>query len=312
MVSQDNSTTSTFSIIYDSEDPSDNTINLRDLADSMLAINDLFGRANRLLNGDNASVTLNARPPRAGSFEIELVLSTAQSLLGSDYITSTRNLLYLLFGSQIPGLFQLLKRLRGRTPKVTDSSPDSVTIEADWINFDGVVEAENFRMVIPTKVYRLSQDRDVRKAASDTLTPLRRNGIDKITVREGSEELETFVESDIPLFSEIPQVGESKEFVTRQILTIVTTQFSERSRQWRFNDGNNDNAYTVMDDGFRDLVRRREISFTAGDIFECEVKTIQGITPDLNINTRLEILKVIGRGHPNGEGTQLSLDLFSN
>ena len=312
MVSQNDSTTSTFSIIYDGESLSDNTINARDVANSIIAIDDLFQRSNRLLNGDNASLTLDIRPPRAGSFEIELVLSAAQSLLGSDYITSARNLLYLLFGSQIPGLFQLLKRLRGRTLRETDRSPDSVTIEADWINFDGVVEAENFRMVIPTKVFQLSRDRDVRKAASDTLTPLRRNDIDKITVREGSAELETFVESDIPSFSEIPQVGESIESVTRQILTIVTTQFSERSRQWRFNDGNKNNSYTVMDDEFRDSVIRGDISFTAGDIFECEVKTIQSITPDRKIKTRLEILKVIGRLHPNGGGTQLSLELFSN
>lgn len=305
MVSQDNSTTSTFSIIYDGESLSDNNINLRDLANSMIAIDDLFSQSNRLLNGDNASVTLDIRPPRAGSFEIELVLSTAQSLLGSDYITSARNLLYLLFGSEIPGLFQLLKRLRGRTPKEIDRSSDSVTIEADWISLDGVGEAENLRMVIPTKVFQLSQDRDVRKAAPGTLTPLHRNGIDKITVRDGSKELETFVESDIPSFSEIPQVGESIESVTRQFLTIVTTQFSDSSRQWRFKYANKVNRYTVMDDGFRELVRQREISFTAGDIFDCEVKAIQSITPKGEIKTNLEILRVIGRVQSDGGGTQL-------
>ena len=312
MVSQDNSTTSTFSIIYDGEAPSGNTINLRDLADSMLAIDDLFARANRLLNGGNASVTLNARPPRAGSFEVELVLSTVQSLLGSDYITSARNLLYFLFGSQTPGLFQLLKRLQGRTPKVTDISPNSVTIEADWISLDGVGEAENIRIVMPTEVFRLSQNKNIIKAASEALMPLQRKSVNKITVREGTEELDSFVESDVSSFSEIPQVGESIESVTRQTLTIVTTQFSEFSRQWRFNDGNKVNSYTVMDDEFRDSVMRRDISFTAGDIFDCEVRTIQSTASDRKSKPRLEILKVIGRGHPNGEGTQLSLDLFSN
>lgn len=305
MVSQNDLTTSTFSIIYDGESLSDNTINARDVANSIIAIDDLFQRSNRLLNGDNASLTLDIRPPRAGSFEIELVLSAAQSLLGSDYITSARNLLYILFGSQIPGLFQLLKRLRGRTPRETDRSPDSVTIEADWISLDGVGEAENFRMVIPTKVFQLSRDRYVRKAASGTLTPLRRNGIDKITVREGSAELETFVESDIPSFSEIPQVGESIESVTRQFLTIVTTQFSDSSRQWRFKYANKVNRYTVTDEGFRGLVRRKEISFTAGDIFDCEVKTVQSITPKGEIKTDLEILRVIGRVQSDGGGTQL-------
>ena len=311
MVSQDNSTTSAFSIIYDGESLSDNTINARDVANSIIAIDDLFNHSNRLLNGDNVEVTLYARPPRPGSFGLEFVIAVipmATIFLSSDYITPATNLLHLIFGTQTPSLFQLLKRLRGRTPEVIEHSPDNVTIEADWISLDGVGEAENLRMVIPTEVYRLWQDRDVRKAASDTLTPLRRNGIDKITVREGSAELETFVESDIPSFSEIPQVGESKEFVTRQILTIVTTQFSERSRQWRFNDGNKNNSYTVMDDEFRDSVIRGDISFTAGDIFECEVKTIQSITPDRKIKTRLEILKVVGRVHPNGGGTQLSLE----
>lgn len=308
MVSQNNSTTSTFSIIYDGENLSDNTINTRDLANSMLAIDDLFGRANRLLNGDNVSVTLGARPPQPGSFGIDFiieVLPMAQNLLGSDYITSARDLLHIIFGTQVPSLFQLLKRLKGRTPEVIDRSQDSVTIEADWMSLDGVGEVENLRIVIPPQVFRLSQDKNIIKTASDVLVPLQRKSADRIAVRAGTEELETFDESDISSFSEIPQAGESIESVRPQILTIVTSRFSGRSRRWQFNDGNKVNWYTVMDDEFRNSVMRGDISFTAGDIFDCEVKTIQSITPEGGIKTDLEISRVIRRVRPNGEGTQL-------
>ena len=308
MVSQNNSTTTAFSIVYEGEGLSDNAMSVRDLAHSLLAVDDTFRRANTLLNGDNVSLTLDVRPPKPGSFEVELVLSMAQTIFGSDYSTYARNLLHLLFGSQIPGLFQLLKRLRGRNPEVSDRNLDNVTIEADWIQWDGVGEAENFRMVIPANVFRLHQDRNTRKSASDFLVPLRQTGIDRISVREGYEELDTFSKSDIPSFSEIPQTGNAGESVTRQLLGIVTTRFSGRSRRWQFNDGNKNNWYTMQDEAFRNSVMRGEISFTAGDIFICEVRTIQNITEKRDIKTDLEILRVIERANPNGVGTQLPLD----
>ncbi len=308
MASQANMSTSTFAIVYDGEGLHDNSMNVRELAHSMLAVDDLFRRTNIVVNGENTSSALHIRPPRPGSYEAEFVLSIASlstALLGSDYITSATNLLRLLFGSQTPGLFTLIKRLRGRTPNVVEASGGNVTIEADWIRLDNVGEAENLRMTIPTDVFRLSQDRDTRKAASNTIAPLRREGIDKMVVRERGEELEELLESDVESFTLDSQEGVLGFSENRQYLTVITTRFSRRSRRWQFNDGNKANWYTMRDEEFIGLVTGKEISFTYGDIFECEVRTTQRITPGGGIATDLEILRVIGRLHSNNGGFQL-------
>lgn len=300
MVSQNNSTISTFSMVYDGEGLSDNAMSVRDLAHSLLAVDYLFRMASNPLNGNNVSVTLAIRHPKPGSFEAEILLSVfsiVPNIFGGDSITAARNLLYLLFGSQIPGLLPLLKRLQGRNPVVIDDSNDKVTIEA-----------ENLRINIPTEVFRLFRDGNTRKLVSDILNPLQGSEVDKISVREGSEELETFSKSDLSSFSQIPQIGKVNESVTRQLLEIVAPQFSDRSRQWRFKDVNKSNSYTMMDDEFRNSVMRGKVSFTAGDIFICEVKTTQNIPETGDIKTDLEILRVIGRADPNGAYIQLPLD----
>ena len=94
---------------------------------------------------------------------------------------------------------------------------------------------------------------------------------------------------------------------SRQFLTIETSRFSTRSRQWRFHDGNGINTYRMLDDSFITSVVEGQIAFSAGDIFECEVQITQRLRPTGDIVTDLDILRVFERHIPNGEGLQGNL-----
>ena len=307
-MNQQNTSNSIFTVAYEGSALLDNTIRARDLAPALLAMDNLLQSSNGLLNPQNVFATLNVRAHRPGSFEIEFVLAVIPmvvNMMGSDVITSAANMVRLLFGSQHPGLFTIGKFLRGRLPSSTETSGDSIIIESEFIRGG---EESRQRLVVPQAAFHLFEDPRVRRAAFDTLSPLRQEGIDVVVVKEGDNELERVTEDDVASFISPSREGVIGQSVTRQFLVIDTSRLSKRSRQWRFFDGNRINSYTMMDEDFIDSIMRREVGFLAGDIFECEVRSIQRIDSKGGIKTDFEITKVFGRRTPPSEGTQTTLD----
>ena len=298
---------SEFTLAYDGDGLADHTMNTQDVVLALSAADDLIRWSNAIVNPNIATSSLRIRTHRPGSFEVEFLLSIVPVFaagFGGDQLAYATNLLRLLFGSSAPGLFTLLKRLRGRTPTVTESSEGNLIVEAGQIRLGDLLEAEDFRAEIPVEVFRLLQDTNVRRAASNLISPLQRDGIDHMHVREGAEELESFTSDDVQSFIVPAEGNVLGPTISNQFLKIDTSRFNSRSRQWRFHDGNRINSYRMLDDSFITSVVQGRVSFSAGDVFECEVRTTQRLGPSGDIRTELEILRVIGRHLPNGEGVQ--------
>ena len=255
----DFSSSSEFSIAYDGADLTDHTISVRDLAPVLLAADVLFQRANYLLNRNDVAVALSVRAQRPGSFEISFVADVLQAMTlasGSHLVSSAANLQRLLFGGSTLGLLTLIKRLRGRSPEVTYSFEDSkdtldgtIEIEAEGLRFGSMLEADKLKLSIPAETLALFENRDIRKAISDLVSPLKRDGIDRMVVRDGAEILETVSEDDLPSFV-TSSVGEDvvESIIPRQLLRVISPHFGERSRQWKLHDGAKVNRYTILDE----------------------------------------------------------------
>ena len=85
-----------FSVSYDGNAITQNTMDVRDLAPALLALGQSFERANSLFNGDRASVSLRIRATKPGSFELVLflqqVLEGATDVLSGDLMVSRLSL----------------------------------------------------------------------------------------------------------------------------------------------------------------------------------------------------------------------------
>ena len=275
-------------------------------------MDDLVRRTNEIVNSNTTAASLYIRANLSGSFEIEFLLTiipVVATSLGNDPLSDANNLIRLLFGSNVPGLFTVIKKLRGRTLNETRTSQESLTIEADYLSLDGVLEAENLRVNVPPTFARLLYDPDIRNASLKLLGPLQQDGIDHMSVRQGDEELERITEDDLASFEMPLEPPDSLESVVHQFLVIDTSRFSTRSRQWRFYDGNRINSYRMSDESFINSVLRREVSISAGDIFECEVRIVQRVNRRGEIVFNQEILRVINRRAPADAGTQSRFDL---
>ena len=148
-----------FAVSYEGPAFVDYTMEVRDLAPALLALGQALDRANALLNGDRASISLSIRATRPGSFEISLLLQQllegASDVLTGDFFTSAANLTEVVVGGPLAGmgLFTVLKRLRGKKPRIQESQQHR----------EGVLfEAENVRFFVPTEIARLYSDRPLR------------------------------------------------------------------------------------------------------------------------------------------------------
>ena len=105
-----------FDIVYDGPAVADGSMNVRDLGPAMMAVGAAFESANRVANGDRATINVNVRATSQGSFEIlfEVVQSAQQGGLDLDFIKDAIGIKELLLGGGGigTGLFALLKFLR--------------------------------------------------------------------------------------------------------------------------------------------------------------------------------------------------------
>jgi hypothetical protein len=278
-------------VAYDGEALKEHLIDVRDLAPALLGLGQLFEEANRVLNGDRATVSVRVKAQKEGSFEIYLdVFQTLgkqlESVLIGNHVTAAINLAGLLGLASGPfiGLLKFLKWLKRRKARLLHGSvPGTVTVEVDGERFE-----------VSEEVIKLSEDVGVRKALRRVLEPLLRNGIDRFEVREGTVPIETITSSEAEFF-EIPQASDVAEILPdrswTQAFSLVTVTFKEDNK-WRLSDGGTTIGATMADSSFLQRVENRTESFAKGDVLVCEMKAVQVHRSD-GLHTEYEIVKVM-------------------
>jgi hypothetical protein len=292
---------STFTISYDGEALADHRMPVRELAPALLALGEAFDRASVIVNEDRVRVTLDIRATEAGSFDIDLVLTAlvtgAVPLLSSPGLTAALNLKDLFFDN---GLFSLIRFLGNQSPRSVERTGTTVTIT----NVNGDVNVYN------GNVYRLSEDRTIRRLLPDVVHPLTRDGVDTFLVREGAETLEVVDKDDVPSFAlGAPESdgATNREFMQRGVfLQPMATRLKGRG-QWRLTDGSRTNSYEMADALFREEVEGG-LRVGAKDTLVCDVTVQQTLTDEGVISTRYRVDRVTQHIAYTGGARQLSLD----
>jgi hypothetical protein len=278
-------------VAYDGDALKDHLIDVRDLAPALLGLGQLFEEANRVLNGDRATVSVRVKAQREGSFAIYLdVFQTlgkqVEGFLVGNHVTAALALAQLLGMASGTGygLITFLKWLKKRKARLLPgASPGTVIVEIDGDRFE-----------VPEQVIKLSEDVGVRKALRRVLEPLLHKGIDKFEVREGPIPIEMVTTSDAEFF-EIPQAAEVADVLPErtwtQAYSLVTVTFKEDNK-WRLSDGGATIGATMADNSFLSRVENRTESFLKGDVLVCEMKAIQVHRSD-GLHTEYEIVRVI-------------------
>lgn len=294
-----------FRVSYAGSALEDGTMDVRDLAPALLGIGELCSRANALVNGDRASVTVRIQAqPQTGSVQAILELwqsipEAIQTVLLDKALVHAKELLAILgFAVSNPegrqaltNVIEVIKWLGGRLPRKTKD------------NKDGTITIENHRgdtTTIATNVYNVAGDVHIHADLRQVVKPLEKEGIDRFTtLDEGREVVATITKGDLPAL-----VG--KELIQEEViltssspraLEVVRPAFDD-SLVWTLQGGPGERINARMGDAdFQEQLERNEVSFTKGDVIKVDLETITTRT-DTGLHARHEIKKVSGLIHP--------------
>lgn len=293
-------------VAYTGEAVNDGTMNVNELAPALLALSNLIGEANSILNDDTSTVEVRVSAHfERGSFEMEfeLVRTLAQQiklLFGEtnyslfDVLTAI-GLIATLSGCNVLEMYRFLK---GNQPdKVEKVNNNTVRV---------LFKEESHEMSVGT--WRLFRSEKIKKYVSGIVQPLKKDGVDAVEFRdaENKKVAEKITENEVEYFSVHAQNEEVQEFVSEQqlMLKILNVSF-ERGLKWRFDDGDAKFYAEIKDEKFLNAIENGRISFGSGDGIVATVetrqqhvrgeitKTTKSVTKVLRINRRAEQIELI-------------------
>ena len=172
-------------IKFDGEKLRAHKMDVSHLAPSLLALSEVFKKANKQFNGENSSLQILVQANiEQNCFELQISLvqsawENISSLIKNQDVITTKELLeWILIGGTIGGgvglsLFKLIGRLKNK-------EIDKVTIQENNDEVQIKVKGDKNNISISKKVFYLYSNKDIRKKAIETQQPLKEEGYDTL------------------------------------------------------------------------------------------------------------------------------------
>jgi hypothetical protein len=298
-----------FHVTYKGDGLRDGAIDVYALAPALVALGNLVSDANRLLNGDRATVHLQVNSDfKKGSFDIPLllnlrILETAHRSFEFAGTIDGAGLLHALFGAAkdnseklieaaVVGLLAIYRVLKGEKPK-----PNSIIIRDNH----GTINIGNKQVVVDARAAQMYMNDAIRADIDEVARSVAREGIEKLQVSKDGTILDTIAREDLPpritAFESTTIPTEHALTNTREALvTVVTANFEQG--KWRFSDGASKFSATLADPIFQQKLDARLEGFYKGDILRVRIKTEQTEKANGKIITVHTIEEVLDHQEP--------------
>ena len=298
-----------FQLAFDGPSLDAGTMEVGELASSLLAVGDLIRDANQELNENRAEVSVRVRADfKTGSFDVALLLDQslleqAKNLLIPGAVVGGAALLRFLFGTEVgkkgvsgilTNVLDIWKRLRGEKPNnAVEGKGEGIAI---------LVYGDGNEVKVDASAGTLYRKDSIRSSIAGMVHPLAKEGIKTLDIRKGKKSINVVTKADLPpTFGQTLALnGTSSANVLRDsreaLLRVVRANFEKG--KWGFSDGTASFSADITDEGFREKLDAREIGFYKGDTLRVILTTTQVVISEgQTFQTRYEIEKVIEHIH---------------
>ncbi len=212
------------------------SMDVGDLAPSLIALSDLLKLANKKFNGDRSGLTILVNADlEQNCFELGVELTQTlweniSQLIEDDRVKTAKEIAEWIgivggtIGTPVT-LYKLIKLLKGKKVKSVTKLKQKDGKNSVQINIDGdhnTINVENNTLVVPYEVYELYADKNTRKTAVDVLEPLHKDGYESVEFYKGKKVFEKFDKKEVPEIdcSDCPEVI-PENIVISNIRTVV-------------------------------------------------------------------------------------------
>jgi hypothetical protein len=289
-------------VVYDGSALKNNEMDIRELAPALLAIADIFEEANRILNKNDAKISVKVKASfEHGSFGIDL--SIAQNFqIFSDLISDNLKIivgtaaLKQILGFSVKdvvtgsfkGLLSVIKWLKNRKIKKTEIKKNSAKI---------ITEDNDYIENIEPKTVELLNNPKIRKLLEQVIAkPLKNEGIESFACTDSIDKNNPnyFIinknEGNYFIFQEEERIINEER--RGAILKIVSISFIEKYK-WRFKEEKDIFYAEIQDNEFIQKIKNRKVSFKEGDVLKVNLYICQKQMNNNQIKKEYYIEKVI-------------------
>lgn len=275
-----------FEFIFDGEHLDEGSIDVRDLAPTLLSLSELLDEAGSRFTPEASTISLRAKPnieKKCFKIYLEIAQSYYPSFveLFSSQQMQAWGVLLSMVGVSGVGLLQLVKKSKKRSPRRV--------VEIEHTEKVRVVFDEDDDIEVHKNVFSLFQNPRARKAVEHMFKPLKKGGVDKMQITQQGEEKFSAKSEDADSFDFDPDETDELESEGEKILRIISPSF-KKGNKWRLSDGSRTDYYEITDENFLEKVRNDDILFGSHDFLRAKVRTYQKIE-DTEIKIRHEIFK---------------------
>jgi hypothetical protein len=265
-------------------------------AESLAGYSEIFRRANAIANGDASEAAVLVESNfKAGSFIAGLqleqhILDTAKNLITHHEFLTAGGLAALVgFIKKGESLVDLWKWLRGK-------KPDEVTQVG---NNTEITFGEN-KKTVNNVVYNMYGDSAIRAAFGHATEPLRRVGIDRISVKQDGTEQVAFEKDEASYFEAEPLQLEPESPPTegeRDAVLIVSKLSFREGSTWTFFEQGGTVVAKIEDEEFWQTVHQHAVTFGEGDRLKVRLhwKVIEKNDKLTQKNNILKVYQVLER-----------------
>jgi hypothetical protein len=275
-----------FSIRYFGNGLTNNSIPVRELAPSLLALSEALSDIQKLKNPLEKPISLDIKATEKGSFIVDMVLTTDVFNRTVDFLTGNGSTAILNLSSYVAIFMEIMRFIREKKDKRLKKQ-ETIGENKTRVTFEDGTSVE-----ISNDSLNAYKNIEIRKSTKEVIEPISKSGIDGIDFYHDKQDKITISKSDYEFF-DVPNPEREDLDVTTNVTYLQIINVAFEHGKWKFSNGDTQFFADIDDSEFIKSVQKNFQQFGSTDLLKVELQTQQYISKEGNLKSKYTVKKVL-------------------